>query len=214
MTDFASSHFSINEIEQLCLKAARGAGLDWGLAEEAGQAAAWLVSQGIDGPEILLQRLTLGALAGPVLPWRAQRLLQCPISLGASLCDHAALPQTDLESQEIDLGPVAQPLLLAPFFSRMAALKRCAIALRGAGLQILLTTDARLVASAEPLRLTSQTNLWISKLAAPPPTTAGSVACRPSGQTMAALNSFALRTTVPASEASRAGAGASEAELD
>lgn len=214
MTDFASSHFSINEIEQLCLKAARGAGLDWGLAEEAGQAAAWLVSQGIDGPEILLQRLTLGALAGPVLPWRAQRLLQCPISLGASLCDYAGLPQTDLESQEIDLGPVAQPLLLAPFLCRMAALKRCAIALRGAGLQIVVTPDARLVASAAPLRLTSQTNLWISKVAMPPNSAVCAVACCPSEQTMAALNSFAMRTTVPASAASRAGAGASESELD
>ena len=35
-------HASLNEIESLCKKAARGAGMSWGLAEEAGKAAKWL----------------------------------------------------------------------------------------------------------------------------------------------------------------------------
>ncbi|NJO21709.1 MAG: DUF3726 domain-containing protein [Sphingomonadales bacterium] len=33
---------SLNEIENLSLKACRGAGMSWGLAEEAAQAARWL----------------------------------------------------------------------------------------------------------------------------------------------------------------------------
>jgi hypothetical protein len=41
--------FSLNEIEAQLRKAARGAGLPWGLAEEAGKAARWLAMHGIDG---------------------------------------------------------------------------------------------------------------------------------------------------------------------
>ena len=46
-------HASLNEIESLCKKAARGAGLSWGLAEEAGKAARWLSAHGLDGPGVL-----------------------------------------------------------------------------------------------------------------------------------------------------------------
>ena len=52
-----SARLSQNEIEQLCLKAARGAGMSWGLAEEAGFAAAWLAMRGLHGPGGLLAQL-------------------------------------------------------------------------------------------------------------------------------------------------------------
>ncbi|MEF9603350.1 DUF3726 domain-containing protein, partial [Paracoccus sp. PXZ] len=45
---------SRNETEALCLKAARGAGMSWGLAEEAAFAAGWLGAHGIDGAGALL----------------------------------------------------------------------------------------------------------------------------------------------------------------
>jgi hypothetical protein len=38
---------SLNEIDSQLRKAARGAGLPWGLAEEAGKAARWLEMHGI-----------------------------------------------------------------------------------------------------------------------------------------------------------------------
>jgi len=38
---------SLNEIESVVLKAARGAGYEWGLAEEAGAAARWLAQHGL-----------------------------------------------------------------------------------------------------------------------------------------------------------------------
>ena len=50
----AAPQRSLNEIDSLCQKAARGAGLDWGLAEEAGFAAAWLAARGADGAAALL----------------------------------------------------------------------------------------------------------------------------------------------------------------
>lgn len=213
MTVSASSSFSSNEIEQLCLKAARGAGLSWGLAEEAGVAAAWLVSQGIDGPEILLHLLRLGPLAGPTLPWRAQSLLQCPIRLGASLCDHADLPQTDLAMREIELGFVAMPLLLLPFLSRMAGSKHNSIELHGAGPRIILQSGESAVTIAQGTPIASQAHLRISR-GAEQPKKAALRHFTLSLTTIDALNIFAMRTTVPASEASRAGAGASDRDID
>lgn len=40
---------SLNEVQVTAKKAARGAGYPWGIAEEAGQAARWLCSHGLDG---------------------------------------------------------------------------------------------------------------------------------------------------------------------
>ena len=47
-SDTKPAPLSCNEAASLCMKAARGAGMSWGMAEEAGFAAAWLVSHGID----------------------------------------------------------------------------------------------------------------------------------------------------------------------
>ena len=59
--DGASASLSRNEVASLCMKAARGAGMSWGLAEEAGFAAAWLVQHGINGPESSLCASRSGA---------------------------------------------------------------------------------------------------------------------------------------------------------
>ena len=48
---------SLPEIESLVVKAARGAGYNWGIAEEAGFAVRWLARTGLPGPEILLAHL-------------------------------------------------------------------------------------------------------------------------------------------------------------
>lgn len=50
---------SLNEVEALAAKAARGAGLSWGGAEEIGRAARGLARAGADWPALLL------ALDGP-----------------------------------------------------------------------------------------------------------------------------------------------------
>ena len=40
---------SLNQIEQTTRKAARGAGLAWGLADETGRAVRWLHAHGLPG---------------------------------------------------------------------------------------------------------------------------------------------------------------------
>ncbi|MEL7259121.1 MAG: DUF3726 domain-containing protein, partial [Pseudomonadota bacterium] len=41
--------WSLNEVESLARKAARGAGYSWGLAEEAGKATRWTCAAGWPG---------------------------------------------------------------------------------------------------------------------------------------------------------------------
>ncbi|MFP4043155.1 MAG: DUF3726 domain-containing protein [Rhodosalinus sp.] len=89
----ARVRLSLSEIEALCFKAARGAGLDWGEAEEAGWAAAWLSRAGLAGPTIILGLLKdLAALERPVPGpgrWEPRARAQCPLRTGIALADFA-----------------------------------------------------------------------------------------------------------------------------
>ena len=48
--------YSLNEYEALAFKAARGAGLAWGIAEEAGKAVRTLSSLGLESASILREK--------------------------------------------------------------------------------------------------------------------------------------------------------------
>ncbi|MGR3485095.1 MAG: DUF3726 domain-containing protein [Paracoccaceae bacterium] len=84
---------SLGEVEALSRKAARGAGLPWGLAEEAGRAVRHLHALGLDGASALA-----ACLGRP----------GCPIAAGCALSDGLGPPAS----------PVASPLLLLAFAPR------------------------------------------------------------------------------------------------
>ncbi len=96
---------SLGEATVLAAKAARGAGLPWGLAEETGRAARWLEARGAPG---------LLAVAALCEAREAGTAARCPLRLGCAVADGARAPAGDL-------GPVAAPLLLAPFLAARAA---------------------------------------------------------------------------------------------
>ena len=101
MTD---NSWSLGETGALALKAARGAGMDWGLAEEASHAVIWLAHRGAPGVAALCRYLNSYNKNAE------NRTETCPISIGAAISDGAiALPS--------DLGAVREPLLLVPFIS-------------------------------------------------------------------------------------------------
>lgn len=196
---------SENEVEGLCLKAARGVGLDWGLAEEAGQAARWLIACGIDGPAALLPHL-LAAQGRPVVkPVSLARLepegemALCPILLGAALSDLASL------DGGIVFGPVAAPILLLPFLARVA----------GGGKSMELVWDGgRVVAHSGGVSGDTEAlaRSHIACLRAGPCNDAPMTKARgrmPLKQaTLDGLGALAMQTTVPATEQSRSDAGA------
>ena len=214
--------FSLNEIEAMGKRAARGAGLPWGLAEEAGKAARWLTARGLPGPEQLAEILTRndGKSYDELAPvsaagvWHAPSGRLCPLAAGAALCDRAA---EIAAGQEVEFGPTAQPLLLAPYAAGAAKLTGAAVKLSWAGAVMVFTPDgvsidgerAALTArSADSVRCRRAENVEVAS----PSGAAGRMV---DAETWSRLNAFAQRTFAPATEASRlVGAGAGLVDND
>lgn len=220
----AGARLSHNEVEQLCLKAARGAGMSWGIAEEAGFAAAWLAMQGLDGPGALLAQIQ----AAEGHPWNeicpvvapgqfrpADGGCLCPIALGAALCDHARLPETAIEDAPLSVGPVSHPVLLLPFLSDLARTLGERVRMDWPGGSVRLFGDGRIFGDVGTLTGESRLEATLSVSTTAPDAPMATVApLFVQAETLRDLNAFALRTTVPASEASRDGAGAAPGEND
>jgi hypothetical protein len=100
---------SLNEIQVESRKAARGAGLSWGLAEEAGQAMAWLAEQGVDAVPALLDVLAQVSVASD----------DSPIRIGAEIVDRAGELAADTE---LSFRQIRQPILILPFLAMAARL--------------------------------------------------------------------------------------------
>ncbi len=218
------ARLSQNEIAQLCLKAARGAGMSWGLAEEAGFAAAWMAGRGLDGPGALLAQLqdATGRPWREICPLVAPGVFQaegggglCPIALGSALCDHAHLPETAMDETALRVGPVNHPVLLLAYLSDLARRRDGTVRLVWPRGTVLLTAGGGICGDVEILARETRFNAELSVEGAaldPPP-----LPCAPlyvSAEILSGLDAFALRTTVPASEVSRAGAGAAAGDND
>ncbi|MEP3277297.1 MAG: DUF3726 domain-containing protein [Stappiaceae bacterium] len=112
--------YSLNEIDAMAKRATRGAGYNWGHAEEAGKATRWLAEHDFSGPELLAQLLTLNDSksyhkTAPCFEngkWQAREGDLCPLLAGSILSDHAM----DISGSGIfEFSDVAYPLFLAPY---------------------------------------------------------------------------------------------------
>ena len=206
--------FSLGEIETAGRRAARGAGLSWGLAEEAGHAARWLCAQGLPGAEMLTR--DDGACYDSLAPvrvegvWAARSGPLCPLIAGAALCDRAA----DLAAgREIALKSTSHPLLLAPFVAGAAALAGTTLRLRWPDASMTIGPDWIAVDGVEEMALRTRSAARVScRLADDAPAARSRRdADRPvDAETWSRLGAFA-----PASEVSRlAGAGARLSDND
>ncbi|PSL15096.1 DUF3726 domain-containing protein [Shimia abyssi] len=112
---------SLNEIEAIAKRAARGSGLSWGLAEEAAKGTRWLSAFDLPGAELLAQLLVQNdripqidvspvSLSAEV--WHAPMRRMSPLIAGASLSDCA---QSLLSRGQIIMEDVSFPLLAVPF---------------------------------------------------------------------------------------------------
>ncbi len=110
--------FSLNELEMLALKAARGAGLEWGLAEDAGNAAKWLAVHDLDGAgavcEVLLnfEKVEFSDLMPRINGenWSATEQVSALLA-GIKIAGRPGL----LETSEIHIRNLDCPLFLLPF---------------------------------------------------------------------------------------------------
>ncbi|WP_347266712.1 DUF3726 domain-containing protein [Paracoccus sp. (in: a-proteobacteria)] len=197
----ATVQLSRNETEALCFKAACGQGMSWGLAEEAGFAAAWLAAQGVDGAGLLLRLLEAGDEAGDE-PAAGEAPL-CPIRLGVALLDHAGAKALTFA------GTVSWPALLVPFLVEATRRLDSAVTLSCDGIALMIAGGR-----ADPAalaRLAAVATAAVALQAAQPDASLPAPVQRRAAVATAsieALAAYALRTTVPATEASRSGAGA------
>lgn len=205
--------YALNEVEATAKRAARGAGYDWGLAEEAAKATRWLCAQGLDGAAVLARLLEAGFAAelqahvpqGIEGDWLAEAPL-CPLATGAALSDCAAR----LRERPMAIGPVAQPAMILPFAATAARQLGTCVTVAGEGFQAVtdgaaLHREGTLPDAAARLSIRAA-----GSLANPDP---GRTRAEPEEAAWAALNRFAHKTYAPATEESRllgAGAGLSD----
>ena len=200
---------SLNEVETIAWKAARGAGYPWGIAEEAAAAMRWLAGRGIDGcPQLasLLER-TDGTNLDDWSPdpgeiWSAPGGVLCPMLAGAALSDHARR----LLQCPHEFGRMASPVLFLPFAAWAAA--RISVNLRvtwSGGSSI--TDGAGLALQDAPG--SELDSMLVAVSGEMPEARPGAGRAIPDPQAWDRLGEFACRVHAPASETSRRfGAGA------
>ena len=212
---------TLAEIESALRKAARASGLPWGLAEEAGKAARWLAAFDLNGPELMLEHLE--NLRGPDYrlfipdcdadPWKAPGGILCPIVTGAALADRAAQL---LGGKQIELAGTAFPLLLVATLGQAARFYDTGFCVEWSDLRVECTAWAL---GFEGRRLSMFAQAAPSVLcrhqpAAKPGLRASARSYGIDGAVWQRIEALAFETYAPATEASRAGAGAGLVDND
>lgn len=117
---------SLSEIDALVLKAYRGAGFSWGMAQEAGRASGWLALNGLPVASFfdsLLKQID-GVRSVQLTPsvssglWHRSENPLCPVVSGTVLSDSGL---SYFSVNPIELGVVYSPGLLLPFAAACAS---------------------------------------------------------------------------------------------
>lgn len=211
--------FSLNEAESMVRKAFRGAGYHWGEAEEAGKAAVWLARRGLPAIDPILT--VLDAAQGsasalkPVIAgeaWRGRDGKLCPVLAGIALAD-GAVALTPRSTPRFER--LLSPILLLPFVAAAAEASGFTLTLDWP--QGMAVVEPRgVIVDGEGL-LTADVTLHVVSGDVPqaPVLAASARVLDADPAQWDALNRYAVRTHVPASEHSRtAGAGAGLADND
>ena len=206
--------WSIGEIGALATKAARGSGLDWGLAEEAGYAVKWLQRRQLPGVMALCRYLSWRH-HGDLTSWPDETGVHghyCPITIGAAYGDGAF-------GDEAQFSRIKTPLLLIPFVAIRITEKpleinvgpsRFYLAKDHIGYTI---NDIAILGDSAPCQIsiasTSMPSITVTIVSDLQRVPATATAC------VSVLENFAKNTYAPATEESRlSGAGAGLNEND
>jgi hypothetical protein len=211
---------SLNEIEALAKRAARGTGLSWGQSEETGKATRWLASHRLPGVAVLASVLAQndGLSHKEVAPsslqgmWEAPSGTLCPLAAGMALndcADRVGLGQT------IEMARVSHPLLVVPFAAWAAMHINAPVSVNWPGVRI--ETDGYGLWIDTPRDIMGETApVSMSFRRAEPredPANKPELRGEIDKEAWQQLNAFAHRTYAPATEESRllgAGAGVSD----
>ena len=197
--------WSLGETAALATKAARGAGMPWGLADETGVAVSWLQARGIPGLAALCRYLKWRDY-GRVTPWPdrpAGTACYCPIALGTAYMD-GALPAT------LTIDSIREPVLMLPFIAKRNDDQPMQVDL--GDMSIHLSKGGVFSPYLDTALLISQATCTIKNAADTPALAPYELTQRVPSYffgCVSALDEFAKKTYAPATEESRlAGAGA------
>ena len=184
-----------SEVEALAAKATKGSGLPWGIAEEAAFVARWFHMRGIDILTTVAQHLD--AIDGR--QWEDLVNGNAPLS---ALCYGPTLGDFLGTETVYNLGPTLDPILLLPFIDAAAQARNIEFAVLVDGAAIHQNTHVRDCNLVEVMNAPCN---YLRTLGTPPlyPET-----------TQKSLEQRAFATYVPATEASRAGAGSDLSDND
>ena len=229
VTHDTSTRLSLNEVESLSTKAARGAGMSWGLAEEAGYASRWLVSRGFDGVSLLAWHLrsirgkSWQEICPVVKPgeWRTMTIGQplCPIALGATISDHLGADGTPLNGSGLRVGELNSPALILPFLAMAAGALQQTISVCHGHDFVRIFADESIAGDISTLFVANCATLVISvdQHSAHNDSKVHANRTAPAAidsDAAAFLHELAMQTTVPSSAGSRTHAGAPGSDND
>jgi hypothetical protein len=218
------TNLSLSEVAALAAKAARGAGLSWGLAEEAAYAARWLAAHQLAGATLLRRHLVAidgrgwRELAPVVAPdgWRTESgAALSPLAAGPALADRAGL--ADGPAAAPTLLQVGDPALLLPFVALAAEPLGCPLRIVWDGVVAVVDGAGGLALDASGAGLEARRAAVVTVAPAEPtvaPRPPQAAPCAVPVVVRRGLEAFAARTYVPASAASRTGAGAGTHDPD
>ena len=184
--------YSLNELQALAFKAARGSGVPWGIAEEAGMATRYLCEHGLDGAESLRQAL-------------GQPPKTNPLYVGTALSDGAWAQQNWQSSQAMHA-----PALLIPFAALSLADTDIWLNIAWEGVSLYLSKSDLIYSKIDQIHAAGPIEVRIDTGAAGlGETFQKSSRAQISEECYRALEQLAEKTYAPATEASRlSGAGA------
>ena len=211
--------WSLGETSALVTKAAHGAGMSWGLAEEAGFAVAWLQARNLPGVAVFSRYLS-GRDSAFLVNWpepitnplekksaenkpRYEKFY-CPFMVGTAFADGAIPIATKLDK-------VREPLLLVPFIALRAGatsikleIGTLKLQINAAGIQEGCCPNREFLINAATCHISPTPEIYRFNN----PDTVSRVPSHV-GHYFAILNSFAQKTYAPVSDESRrSGAGA------
>lgn len=210
--------YALNETRALVRKAVRGAGYDWGTADEAAWAVRWLEAAGLDGCAALAQHLTWMEGRDPnahaprhlAADMQAERQPLCPLRAGLAVADAYWLTGTG-----VSLVDVLHPLLLVPFVARAAQSLEQPLGISLNNDPTAAAVDGHLMSLTGDLDWPTCAHVTVAPAIPVGARPAPRQRANPGAQVWQVLGAFAQRTYAPATEASRAkGAGAGLTDND
>ena len=216
-----SYRLTLVEAESYLRKAARACGLDWGIAEEAGKAARWLAAFDLPGPETMLahlQQLPAGEYRQFIPdcsrePWQASGGLLCPVITGAALADRSTQM---LDGHCYRLAATAYPLLLAATVGQAARCHRTVFTTAWAGVRVsCFENGLSIEGNRDDLLLERVDSITCQQDGlAEPQQLPSTLSYAIDYDLFKAIDQLAFQTYAPATDASRAGAGAGLTDND